>query len=68
MSELRTALEQNRDLLRELLKSADPRDAAGIARELRMTLRDLEELAGPPLRDSVESASSSVEAKLRLVQ
>lgn len=57
-TDLRAELEETRDRLKGLLAEASPRDAAALARELRMTLKDLAELAGPAKGSTVDALAA----------
>lgn len=60
---LRAELEASRDLLRRMLDDCEPRDAAALARELRMTLKDLAGLAGPAKGSTVDALAAKRAAR-----
>lgn len=60
---LRAELEQSRDLLRRMLDDCEPRDAAALARELRMTLKELAEMAGPAKGSTVDALAAKRAAR-----
>ena len=61
---LRAELEATRDRLKALLDASGPRDGAGLARELRMTLHDLAELAGPAKGSKVDDLAAKRAARI----
>lgn len=58
VDEMREELEQTRDRLKMFLDEAGPREAAALARELRMTLKDLAELAAPAKGSAVDALAA----------
>ena len=63
-SALRVELEATRDRLKDLLDAATPRDAAALARELRMTLHDLADLVGPAKGSKVDDLAAKRAARI----
>jgi hypothetical protein len=62
--DLRQALQENAHRLRGLLDEAEPKEAAALARELRMTLHDLAVLAEPEKGSTVDSLAARRAARI----
>jgi hypothetical protein len=62
--EQRAMLERTRDHLAGLLEGADEREAPALARELRMTIKDLADLAAPEKGSRLDDLAARREARL----